>query len=225
MIKLTKTAKPKVLEDHENSWTKLVLDKLARGEKLTDTEKGKYRHPEIKAALRAETHEKCAYCESKITHVSFGDVEHVIPKKISPELWFVWDNLTLACEVCNNKKGTYDQLIDPYKQDPGNHFYFEGAVIAPRPGDETAHVTEITLELNRGELIEQRKKRRDYIYGLFEILVKSENPERKNILREFIEKDQTNAAREYAAMSRDLIRRYFELIKPISIENDEVDAS
>lgn len=56
---------------------------------------------------------KCAYCESKVLHVSSGDVEHYRPKK-SPEeaeehpgyYWLAYHerNLLPACEKCNRAR-------------------------------------------------------------------------------------------------------------------------
>src|SRR4051794_19317694 len=104
MIKLKKGKQPQVLADNAADWTKIVVDKLVAGVKPTKTEKGRYNHPEVKTALVAETQGKCAYCESKIRHVSYGDIEHVVPKSDDPNKWFDWLNLTLACDVCNTNK-------------------------------------------------------------------------------------------------------------------------
>ena len=108
MIKITKTAKPDVLEKNAAEWTRVVLDKLAAGEKLTSTDDARYRHAEVKAALVAETHGKCAYCESKLKHIHHGDVEHMSPKSLEPVTRYEWRNLTLACEICNQNKSKRD---------------------------------------------------------------------------------------------------------------------
>lgn len=76
MIKLRKGKKPAVLEKKAALWTNNLLTKIANGTRLSKAEKGRYRHPQIKAALKEETREKCAYCESKFLHVTHGDVEH-----------------------------------------------------------------------------------------------------------------------------------------------------
>jgi hypothetical protein len=34
----------------------------------------------VKNALRKAQHEKCALCESKVSHIAYGDVEHFRPK-------------------------------------------------------------------------------------------------------------------------------------------------
>ena len=67
---------------------------------INKTKQNRYSRPEIKAELIAETKGKCAYCESKITHIYPGDIEHIIPKSIFPRLTFTWANLTLGCYWC-----------------------------------------------------------------------------------------------------------------------------
>jgi uncharacterized protein (TIGR02646 family) len=75
-----------------------------------------YGAAEVKEHLKAIQHDKCCFCESKISHVAFGDVEHFRPKKAvrqadeQPErkpgyywLAYEWSNLYLACEECNRR--------------------------------------------------------------------------------------------------------------------------
>ena len=66
MRKIKKTPKPQVLIDHAKEWTTEYCACLNAGNKPSDTVANRYNHPEIKTALEKETHEKCAYCESKI---------------------------------------------------------------------------------------------------------------------------------------------------------------
>jgi hypothetical protein len=70
MIRLQKTAKPDILVNSAAAWTKVLTDHQAAGTKPTDSEKARYRHAEVKAALLVETVEKCAYCESKLRHIA-----------------------------------------------------------------------------------------------------------------------------------------------------------
>lgn len=73
-----------------------------------------YARPAVKQQLQADQHHKCAYCESKFTHSSPGDVEHFRPKAgyqqadsgplLGPGYYWLayeWDNLLFACEDCN----------------------------------------------------------------------------------------------------------------------------
>ncbi|MFD2781156.1 HNH endonuclease [Novosphingobium pokkalii] len=106
MIRLSKGDEPAVLSNNAAVWTAELLDALEHRPADVPGIKGRYNHPTVKAALKAETSEKCAYCESKMLHVTFGDIEHIVPKSADPKLTFDWENLTLACDVCNTKKGT-----------------------------------------------------------------------------------------------------------------------
>ncbi|WP_425070725.1 hypothetical protein [Sagittula sp. S175] len=56
-----------------------------------------------KAQLLLETHDKCAYCESNVTAVAFGDVEHYRPKSVYWWLAYVYDNYLASCSVCNQQ--------------------------------------------------------------------------------------------------------------------------
>lgn len=70
-----------------------------------------YRDPEVKEALVLLFEGKCAYCESRIVHITPGDIEHFRPKSEIQEAaqprpgyyWLAscWDNLLLSCTHCN----------------------------------------------------------------------------------------------------------------------------
>ena len=79
-----------------------------------------YKAGGLKAHLRSEGGDKCAYCESKITHIYWGDVEHIKPKGQFPRNRLDVENLCLACAKCNNLKLDYWSdtlpLINPFVQ-------------------------------------------------------------------------------------------------------------
>jgi hypothetical protein len=124
-----------------------------------------YKHSENKQALLQASHGKCMYCESKISHVYFGDVEHIRPKAKDkyPELEFEWTNLGYSCSRCNNaKKDQFDAtfpIVDPYSEDPEAHLLAFGTLVIQKAGSERGAVTIITTDLNRAELIERRAMR------------------------------------------------------------------
>jgi uncharacterized protein (TIGR02646 family) len=75
-----------------------------------------YGHTTVKRALLKFQHDKCAFCEAKITHIAFGDVEHYRPKggfrqrrsgvlKVPGYYWLAydWRNLLVSCAVCNQR--------------------------------------------------------------------------------------------------------------------------
>ena len=88
MIKLEKGAEPAVLARNSAQWTSVVIRKMDTGVAPTRTERSRYNHADIKRALMTETYKKCAYCESKFRHVTYGDIEHVVPKSDRPSKWF-----------------------------------------------------------------------------------------------------------------------------------------
>ncbi|MFQ5637006.1 MAG: retron system putative HNH endonuclease, partial [bacterium] len=93
----------------------------------------KYRHQQIKETLKIMFHGKCAYCESKITHIDYGQIDHFKPKSKYPELTFEWTNLLLACGICNGpvyKGNSFPEaeeggpLVNPCSDDPIENFEF-----------------------------------------------------------------------------------------------------
>jgi hypothetical protein len=84
-----------------------------RGERKFNFDAKIYGHKTVKGALIEAQHDKCFLCESKITHISHGDVEHFRPKAAYRQsasdtlhtgyywLAYEWSNLFLACQLCN----------------------------------------------------------------------------------------------------------------------------
>ena len=208
MIRLEKGEQPKILKQKAGEWTKAVMDRLKKGEKPTSAERSRYRHPEIKDALVKETHGKCAYCESKLRHVAYGDVEHVLPKSGEPANWFSWPNLTLACDVCNTKKGDTpvdsESFVDPYAVDPEELFWQLGPTMHHKPGCDAAAFTERLLDLNRAELVERRTERQGRLLALLSTVQRCQNAQLKQLLwEEFVA--ESDARNEYAALSRAIV--------------------
>ncbi|MBR8188699.1 HNH endonuclease [Burkholderia vietnamiensis] len=201
MIKLTKGDKPEILIERADEWTKALVDKKARGEEPTEGEKGRYRHPQIKEALIRETHGKCAYCESKLQHIAYGDIEHISPKSSDVRLTFDWGNLTLACDVCNTNKGIVDGIVDPYNSDPSLHFTISGPLILANPTDDVARLTELKLDLNRAALVERRREKIVFLRDQVEIYLRAANPNLKAVLK--IDLERTIAdSEEFSAIAR-----------------------
>ena len=70
----------------------------------------------VKNALTKAQHGKCCFCESKVQHVAYGDVEHFRPKKGYRQVdtdalgrpgyyWLAydWENLLFSCQLCNQR--------------------------------------------------------------------------------------------------------------------------
>lgn len=126
-----------------------------------------YKHVDNKNALTDASSGKCMYCESKLLHVSFGDVEHIKPKSRFPALEFEWNNLGFGCTKCNIAKGNkYDEstpYINPYTEDPEDHVIALGSLLKHKNGSERGELTIRDIELNRSGLIEKRQTRIDEI--------------------------------------------------------------
>ena len=85
-----------------------------------------YGHATVKRALIEMQDGKCCFCESPVTHISYGDVEHFRPKKGYRQrqsdplgrpgyfwLAYDWRNLLLSCQICNQRfKGNLFPLED-----------------------------------------------------------------------------------------------------------------
>lgn len=209
MIKLYKGDKPQLLIDNAFKWTKEITDRVANGERLTTTEATRYRHHDIKEALVKETKNKCAYCESKLQHIHHGDVEHINPKSLAPELTIEWENLTLACEICNQNKTNLDpyanSIIDPYHIDPRLHILFVGP-LAFATGSVLGISTRTIFDLDRPELVEARKERFIYVMSLYSNVLREDIPlhARRLIYKDLVSKEGSSD-KAFSAMTLDLI--------------------
>ena len=208
MIKLRKGVEPDVLVRNAVRWTSVVTEKIHAGERPTKTERIRYNHAEIREELLKETGNKCAYCESKFRHVTYGDIEHVVPKSDHPTKWFDWNNLTIACDVCNTNKSDApvdgESFVDPYEVDPEDHFWQLGSMICAKPGSNAAALTERLLELNRPDLLERRFERLTGLLSMLDSMERCDQPELKRIMwQDFLSEAEPD--REYAALSRALV--------------------
>lgn len=129
-----------------------------------------YKHPDNKDALRSACFDKCMYCESKISHTYYGDIEHIRPKDSFPELEFEWENLGYACARCNGfKSSKYDEdlpFVNPFEEDPNEFIVAAGHFLFQKKGSARAEVTIGEIELNRPELLERRTERMAAISNL-----------------------------------------------------------
>jgi 5-methylcytosine-specific restriction endonuclease McrA len=147
-----------------------------------------YRNPELKQILVAEANGKCMYCESKITHVYFGDVEHIRPKSRFPEARLDHDNLGLACAICNNAKGEFwdddTPLLNPFNDDPDEEVLALGTLVVRRPGRSRARLTIQQMDLNRTALLERRKERIELLASLADQYVQAPAGAIKDLLKD-----------------------------------------
>jgi len=168
-----------------------------------------YKHPAIKLAVKNDSFEKCIYCESKIIHVYFGDVEHIKPKSKFPELKFDWDNLGYVCAQCNNKKSDeWDEqhpFINPYTEDPVDFLRAVGHFIYHIAGNRRGEITEKKIKLNRVGLIEMRKERVDAVRTLADKYINESNLTLKEILLKELKKELEDN-KPYAMCARSIFQ-------------------
>lgn len=168
-----------------------------------------YRHPDNKQALINASFGKCMYCESKITHVYFGDVEHIKPKATYPALEFDWPNLGFVCAKCNNAKhNKYDAgtpYINPYEEDPGDFIVAMGAILAHRVGNERAELTISDIALNRPELLEKRQTIIKSIGKAIDACMRTKALQLKQLALEEL-KAQCEEDKEYSFVIKSLFR-------------------
>jgi uncharacterized protein (TIGR02646 family) len=169
MIRANRGQPPEALTSRGHAWRD-ALEQAATPEQARRAAR-KYRHPQIRDALRDAFHGKCAYCEAKTEVVTWGHIEHYRPQSRFPELTFDWENLLWACPRCNSEcKG--DQfpdsveggpIVDPCADEPSDHLRFEYdqvAGLANVYGKTTrGTVTRDLLDLNRPDLRAERSRR------------------------------------------------------------------
>lgn len=204
MIKLSKLDEPDILKANAQKWTQEYLQLIANGQTIPDAVKKRYSSPEIKMKLLQETNEKCAYCESKFTHICPGDIEHILPKNkdAHPELFVTWSNLTMSCESCNRSgKKTYNNdnepLLNPYTDEIDKEIFCAGPMIFSQAGSRKGKISIDVLKLNRVELLERRiesLKKIDLLRMKYE---EEKNEDYKNILFEEI-REEVGIQKEYS---------------------------
>lgn len=135
MIKINKSPRPFIAspDDSAKHLFDVATDNLCKAVaagKEVEFSNAIYSHKEVKEKLLEDQFKKCCFCESIITHISSGDVEHFRPKAAYCQgpgeniakpgyywLAYDWDNLLICCENCNRRfKKNLFPLIDPSKR-------------------------------------------------------------------------------------------------------------
>jgi hypothetical protein len=110
---------------------KLLELKRKNGTLVSDDFKNSYWKP-AKEALKAESFNKCAYCEAPTAVVAHGDIEHYRPKSTYWWLAYCYDNYLYSCQLCNQV----------YKVD---HFPIQNARLAEPPVNHETTDAEFAL--------------------------------------------------------------------------------
>lgn len=207
---MTKGDKPLVLVANEDAWRDEYVRLVGGDDSVPDAARTRYRQAEIKSAVIAEAYDKCIYCESRISHVHPGDIDHVAPKSHRPDLIVEWENLVYGCNECNRSKLDYyderEPLVNPFVEEPGDFRRFFGPMVIQVPGSSRGLVTIRTLALDRPKLFEQRKERLERIQTLLEQWVRMEDGSAKDAVREQV-LEEAGDDREYAAAVRAFIKQ------------------
>ncbi len=195
-----------------------------------------YGHETIKVVLVTAQHGKCAFCESKFTHVAYGDVEHFRPKGAIGEtkpfekpgyfwLAYEWSNLYASCQICNQRhkrnafpiRGSRATHAAPgYLQEravllnPGHsnpEQHIEFVGPVPHGKTERGRETIRLLGLDRETLNTERRERSETIRNYLRALKQIDDPLlAQDIVLQLCAWMRDEA--EYAAMSRCLIQAH-----------------
>jgi len=177
-------------------------------EALTNSD---YNHRGNKDALRKAGFDKCMYCESKISHIDYGHIEHIKPKADGkyPELKYEWSNLGYCCAKCNVAKGEkYSEetpYINPYEEDPEDVIFCSGAFLFAKMGNERGDLTITDIDLNRTGLIEKRKERIDEIMKAMSACFRTRNVTLQQNGVESLKKEALRD-KEYSLVIKTLLR-------------------
>jgi uncharacterized protein (TIGR02646 family) len=107
---------PRILRERGRTTTQRLKRDYDAGMREFDFDHSLYAATSVKKALRKAQHDKCAFCESKVSHIAYGDVEHFRPKAgwvqrdgdalTRPGYYWLayeWTNLFYACQLCNQR--------------------------------------------------------------------------------------------------------------------------
>ncbi len=138
MIRVSKPrVAPKILREKGKPATEELIKKYTKGDHEFEFDRDIYGCQEVKDALIKAQHDKCCFCEAKITHISFGHVEHFRPKGGYVQadgdplnrpgyfwLAYTWSNLFFCCELCNSrhKRNLFPLQDDSQRATSPSHF-------------------------------------------------------------------------------------------------------
>ena len=205
MIQVDREIEPQILVANREAWT---AEYVNWSRDPAEREPRRYAHLDIRSALEAETHSKCAYCEGRIGHVAYTHIEHKLPKGKHPTLVCDWGNLTIACPKCNTNKGQYDEpncpLLDPHVDDVEEEVAFGGPMALAR-GSARASATITHLKLNRGELLLARSEVLKKLDLILDLVKRAANEPAARLALWLDIDDMTAAAGEFASACRQFL--------------------
>ena len=172
MIKFNKASRPQVLIDNFAEWTNELdseikihgsFNKLP--DKIKETVRSRYRHPDIESELIPNEDTKCVFCESIPAESGYVEIEHFSPKTLYPSKTYLWENLLPSCKRCNLAKLSLDTekspLVKPDIEEPKDFFEYDSIKIKVKKNAldlNKASRTISTLKLNQHRLIKPRSE-------------------------------------------------------------------
>ena len=109
--------------------------------------------PDLRDAYRGI----CAYCCHYIPGEQNASVDHFVPKSISPDKAYEWENYRLATLKMNSKKGDFTDVVDPFDISEGTfQLVFPTMMIKPNPNLVEDEKTQVWKAINRLDLNDDR---------------------------------------------------------------------
>ena len=212
MLKIKRLSEPDSLRINAKGWAKELMKKIVEEGSYSAVEskyKDRYRQDDVLERLKEMNSGLCCYCETKINAASYPHIEHRKPKSLFPEDSFQWENLHLACQICNTKKrdqwNEEHEILDSCLDTPADHLKYSFARL-----DYITDRGRTTIELcklNRKGLLEARKLIAGEIMELINDYSIENDEDRKFQIREKLEEYSDNLS-EYNSMIHSLISKY-----------------
>ena len=135
MIRIAKSTKtpPTLLSQDVNNEKARLNNMVGNNQQIKSKEFDEtlYGAADVRAQLREDQHDKCAYCETTLLDKGGGEVEHFRPKtkyratrlprtSFWPAYYWLaydWDNLLCSCHECNRIKSTLFPLVQEATRD------------------------------------------------------------------------------------------------------------
>lgn len=135
MIFIQRAPEPIILQEQGQTKRRALCAAYDEEQREFDFDSKIYGHETVKSTLKQMQHDKCCFCESKISHISYGDVEHYRPKggfKQTEQdtlqepgyywLAYDWGNLLLSCSLFNQQfKKNLFPLLEPQQRALSHH--------------------------------------------------------------------------------------------------------
>ena len=125
---------------------------------------------------------------------------------IDPNLTFEWDNLTFACQICNQRKLDKTGITDPY-HDPVDDLTF----LAPPflvGTTAQARLTILELSLNRPELIEDRLEHIEMLSKSLEAIENETDKRLRDLMLGELNRDLDTGKPEYIALKKAILAAF-----------------